>query len=142
MKILGKEYKRIKRRINTAQNRVVKQMMRDNYDVVDCQISELLEKTEALISYHNVLEFDNQQKLRFELDKILVSCGMKNVDKEQIAEQAKALQGYIISLEDTDVIEKVGNNPNWSVLGKVFDMSYEELDTMKLEHEAHRKRKQ
>jgi len=67
---------------------------------------------------------------------------MKNVDKEQIKEQVKALQKYISSLEDTDVIEKVGNNPNWSVLGKLYDMSDEELDTMKLEHEAHRKRKQ
>ena len=139
MKLLGKEYKRIKRRITMVRNRTTKKLIQKDYDIIEHQTEELIHAVKGLVSYHNTLGDENKSILRMELDKVLISIGMKNVDTESIETQADALINYIKDLDKTDVVEHKALEPNWEVLGKLF-YTAEELEQEKKEYYKKRKK--
>ena len=55
MKLLGKEYKRIKRRITMVRNRTTKKLIQKDYDIIEYQTEELIHAVNGLVSYHNKL---------------------------------------------------------------------------------------
>ena len=123
-----------------VRNRTTKKMLAENYDLVDAQVNELINSVNGLVEYHSVLNDTAQSKLRYELDKVLISVGKTNININSIEKQTAALIDYINTLEHTDVIENKSKEPNWEVLRKLFYSSDKELEAEKAKYYKERKR--
>ena len=67
-----------------VRNRTTKKMLAENYDLVDAQVNELINSVNGLVEYHSVLNDTAQSKLRYELDKVLISVGKTNININSI----------------------------------------------------------